>query len=334
MRILHLATALAVSLGIAVAPAAAQTKVRQTGCLVMDMAVPFIAKTKGFFAQNGLDWEYSGADCGRVARAALISGDAQFTDMGMDDIARLKAEGKELLGIYSMVNSMTMDLVVRNDSMAKANLTTSMPLTDKIKGLKGMTLGITRPGSAGHVFAGYLLKKGGLDPEKDVTFVQIGQAAALVTAVKTQRIDGFLIGAPAPFLVERDKAGTILIRNSAGEGPPEFKDFAFETIAVQKAWAEKNPKLVEAYTKSLRQAYAWMVANKADAVKALQTYFPDTDEATLTISFNALIPALIPDGRLTETAIKNHMEVMKALGALDKIPDTAEGVLWTNKYNS
>jgi ABC-type nitrate/sulfonate/bicarbonate transport system substrate-binding protein len=103
--------------------------------------------------------------------------------------------------------------------------------------------------------------------------------------MKANRIDAFLLSAPAPYLLERDKVGTVLIKNSAGQGPPEFKDFAFETISTLKSYAEKNPDIVKAYSKSLSQAYDWMIANKADAVTLLKPYFPDTDEATLKISF-------------------------------------------------
>ena len=247
--------------------ASADTIVKQAGFKVVDMALPFLAKAKGFFAQNGLDWEYVEIDSGKLGVAALLSGNVQFVDLGMDDIADLQEQGKDPVGVYSMVNSLTMYLVVRDDFLKKAN-----------------------------------------------------------------RIDAFLLSAPAPYLLERDKVGTVLIKNSAGEGPPEFKDFAFETISTLKSYAEKNPDVVKAYSKSLSQAYDWMIANKADAAALLKPYFPDTDEATLKISFNALVPALSPHGKLSEAAVKNQLEVLKSVDAIKTIPSTVEGGLWTNKY--
>jgi ABC-type nitrate/sulfonate/bicarbonate transport system substrate-binding protein len=119
----------------------------------------------------------------------------------------------------------------------------------------------------------------------------------------------------------------------AGEGPPEFGDFAFECIAVLRSWAEKNPQVVEGYTRSLNQAYDWMVANKPAALAHLKKSFPETDDATLRISFDALIPAIRKGGRLTSTAVTNQLSVMKAIGAIDAMPDASEGVLWTNRYN-
>jgi len=178
----------------------------------------------------------------------------------------------------------------------------------------------------------YLLQKVKLDPAKDVTFVQVGGGVALVAAVKAGRIDGFLLSAPSPYLLERDKVGTVIIKNSAGEGPPEFKDFAFETIAVLKSYAIANPDIVKAYTLSLNQAQDWMKAHPDEAVAALKPYFPDTDEATLKLSFDATMPAMSKYGKLGEAAVANQLRVLKEIGALTDTPSPAEGVLWTNAF--
>jgi NitT/TauT family transport system substrate-binding protein len=315
------------------AEAQAPVKVKQAGFKVIDLAVPFIAKSQGFFEKNGLDWEYIEIDSGKLGVAAILSGNAQFTDFAVDDVAGLQKEGKDPVLVYSMVNALTMDMVVRNDVLEQAKITAASPLGDKLKALKGMTFGITRPGAVTQLFPSYLLRKGGYDPEKDATFVQIGGGQALVAAMKAKRIDAFMLSAPAPYLLERDKVGTVMLKNSAGEGPPEFGDFAFECIAVLKSWATKNPQLVEAYTRSLNQAYDWMLANRPAALVHLKKYFPETDDATLKISFDALIPAIRKGGRLTQSAIANQANVLKAIGAVEGNVDTTEGVLWTNAYN-
>jgi NitT/TauT family transport system substrate-binding protein len=326
-------TVLALLAGVPATHAQAPVKVKQAGFKVIDLAVPFIAKAQGFFEKNGLDWEYVEIDSGKLGVAALLSGNAQFTDFGLDDVAALQKEGKDPILVYSMVNSLTMDMVMRNDVMEKQGITVGTPLADKLKALKGLTFGITRPGAVTQLFPTYLLRKAGFDPEKDATFVQIGGGQALVAAMKAKRIDAFMLSAPAPYLLERDKVGTVVIKNSAGEGPPEFGDFVFESIAVLKSWAAANPKVVEGYTRSLNQAHEWMLANRPAALAHLKKYFPETDDATLKISFDALIPAIRKGGRLTQSGVSNQLNVMKAIGAIETMPDTAEGVLWTNAYN-
>jgi NitT/TauT family transport system substrate-binding protein len=312
---------------------AQSTKLKQAGFKVIDLAVPFLAQAKGFFKRHGVDWDYVEIDSGKLGVSALLSRNVQFVDLGVDDVAGLQKEGKDPILVYSMVNSLTMDLVVRNDVLGRLGVRPFSPLPAKLKALKGLSFGITRPGAVTQLFPQYLLRKAGYNPEKDATFVQIGGGQALVAAMKARKIDAFMLSAPAPYLLERDKVGTVLIKNSAGQGPKEFADFAFESIATLKSWALQNSKVVEAYVKSLNEANAWMRTNRDEAVRLLKAYFPETDEGTLRLSFNALIPAVRKDGKLDETGVRNQIDVLKAIGAIDYSPDTKEGVLWTNHYH-
>ena len=314
--------------------ASAADTIKQAGFKTVDLAVPFLAKEKGFFAKNGLDWEYLEISSGKLGIAALLSGDVQFVDLGLDDVVALQAMGKDPIAIYSMVNSLTMDVVVGNDTMKTLGVTPASPLADRLKAFKGLTFGITRPGAWTQVFVQYLMGKVGLDPEKDATFVQIGGGTALVAAVKSGAIDGFMLSAPAPYILENDKSGTILIKNSAGEGPDELKNFAFESIATRKSYAENNPEIVIAFTRSLNQAYQWLIENRAEALEALKVYFPETDMGTLSLSVDSLIPAIMPGGTLSAEAIQNQLDVWVSFGYVESSPSSAEGVLWTNKYIS
>ena len=129
---------------LATSHASAATTVKQAGFKVVDLAVPFLAKSKGFFEKNDLDWQYVEIDSGKLGVAALLSGDVQFVDLGLDDVARLQELGKDPIGIYSMVNSLTMDLVVSDKAMESAGLSPTMDLEEKLAHLKGLKFGITR----------------------------------------------------------------------------------------------------------------------------------------------------------------------------------------------
>ena len=126
--------------------------------------------------------------------------------------------------------------------------------------------------------------------------MQIGGGQALVAAMKAKRIDAFMLSAPAPYLLERDKVGTVILRTRPARGRRSSATSRSSASPSLKSWAEKNPKLVEAYIRSLNQAYDWMLANRPAALAHLKKYFAETDEATLKISFDALIPSH-PEGR-------------------------------------
>ena len=131
MRLARLTGGALLALLVLAAPPGTQaqgpTKIKQAGFKVIDIAVPLIAKAEGFFEKNGIDFEYMEIDSGKLGVAALLSGNAQLTDFSLDDVAALQKEGKDPILVYSMVNSLTMDMVIRNDVLERLKITPQTP---------------------------------------------------------------------------------------------------------------------------------------------------------------------------------------------------------------
>jgi NitT/TauT family transport system substrate-binding protein len=324
------------SVGVFAAPAeqdAEPVKVVQAGFLVTTMAPVFIAIQNGYFLDEGIDLEFIEIDSGQLGAGALVAGLAEFTDLGIEDVANLQAEGKDVVLVYNVVNSLTMNLVVRNEVLEERGVTRESSLEDRYAALKGLIFGITRPGAPTDLYPRWFLQQAGLNPETDAQFIAIGGGAALLAALETGQIDAYLLSPPTPFIAEQEGVGQILIMNSAGD-VPEFADFAFTSIAVTREFAESNPEVVAGYSRALDRAYQFMVENPNEATQILQdNYFPDTDMETLRISLDATLSAMRPDGAFTEEAVQNQMNVLMDIGALEEAWDTSEGVLWTNEYN-
>lgn len=308
-------------------------KVTQAGFLVTTMAPIFIALQNGYFLDEGIELEFIEIDSGQLGAGALVAGLAEFTDLGIEDVRNLQEEGKDVILVYNVVNSLTMNLVVRTDLLEEKGVTPDSPLEDRFAALEGITFGITRPGAPTDLYPRWMLQQAGLNPETDAEFVAIGGGAALLAALETGQIDAYLLSPPTPYQAQAAGFGQILIENSAGD-VPQFKDFAFTSIAVTREFAQQNPAVVEGYSRALDRAYQFMAENMDEAVQILQqNYFPDTDLETLRISLEATFSAMRPDGDFTEEAVRNQGDVLLAIGALDEAWDTTEGVLWTNEWN-
>jgi ABC-type nitrate/sulfonate/bicarbonate transport system substrate-binding protein len=119
------------------------------------MAPAFIALEKGFFTQEGVDFTFTELDSGALGAAAVISGNAQISDLDPLGVARLQQEGKPLLLVYNLVGRVTLDLIVRTGVAQRLGLTAETPLAARYAALKGLTIGITRPGAPTDVFARY-----------------------------------------------------------------------------------------------------------------------------------------------------------------------------------
>jgi len=322
------------ALALAGAASAQLSEVKQAGFRVMSMAVPFVADVEGFFESNGIAWEYVEMESGALGVAALISGDVQVTDLPLSDVITLQERGRDPILFYSLVNSLTMDLVVRNEVLEQRGVDRDSSLEEKLQAIQGLRIGITRPGAVTQLFPQYFLTQMGMDPERDATFVQIGGGVALVAAMEAGQIDAFMLSPPAPYMAESRGFATVLIRHTAGEGLPEFADFDFTSAAVLRSWAEANRDVVERYITALNEAHAWMIDNPEGAVDALQTYFPETERTVLALSLEAELDALRVGGMISAGGLENQVSVFREIGLLDVTPDLTEGILWTNEFNT
>ncbi len=326
-------TVILLSMSAAINAESALVHLKEAHVLTVTLSPIFIAIENGYFKDEGLAIDFTPVDSGRLSTSALVAGQVQITDMGLTDLVDLQSQGKDPIIVYNLANNLTMNLVVGSATMRRIGVTRASPLADREQALKGLTFGISAPGALSELYVRYLIKQGGLDPDKDVTFVSVGGGIALLSALEYGEIDAYLQSPPTPFIAEERGSGTILISNTAGD-VPEFTNFPFNAIAVSKTWAEANPQAMEGYSRALDKAYAFMVEHPDDAIQIVHDhYFPETPLETVKISFMALLPIFKPDGRFAESGIKNEATVLLSLGSIDAMPDTAEGVLWSNQWN-
>jgi NitT/TauT family transport system substrate-binding protein len=313
------------------APAGAKYRITQAGFRVLYMAPALIGLEKGLFAQEGIDFAFTEIESGALGAAAVISGNVQISDLDPLGVARLQQEGKALLLFYNLVERVTLDLVVRTPVAERLGVSRDSPLAARYAALKGLTIGITRPGAPTDVFARYFLIKAGFQPDRDASLVQVGGVPALAAAFKAGRIDAFLLSPPLPHSLEREGAGRILIRNTAGD-VPELRNTTYVAMFTTAEYAKKNGPALQAYARALRRATEWIHANKAEALRILgEKYFKDTPAPSLALSLDATLPAISPDGRFTPAAVQSYLDIFKTIGEA-VTANAAEGVLWTNEF--
>ena len=304
---------------------------RQAAVPLAYMAPLYVAADQGFFAKNKIDMKVSDLPAGSLEAPALVNGDIDIADVGFNDIANLRAQGKNLVALYDLLNRVTMDFVVSNKFLKDHNLSPSQPLQDRFKGMKGMKIGITAPGAPTDVFARYYLKQAGYNPDTDAQIIRVGSAGGLLAALKTGQIDAYMLSAPSPEQVEQQGFGTILIKSSAGQ-VPDLAKFYYVVLAVRADWAQQNPAAAKAYVRSIQQANDWMRTHHDETVKILQKTFPSTDAATLALGYDSLLGGISKDGRFDARTVQSTVDLYKQYGVITSSPDSADGVMWTNKY--
>lgn len=333
MKALHLICAMLATLTLASGDAAAQQlpKMVHAGLRTLYLAPLFIGIDRQIFQKNGVEVTYQELESGALSPAAILSGQAHVTSDEILGIAPLAKQGREFMMVYNLMDRMTMNLVVRNDVLKKAGYNPKAPLQERAKVLKGLTIGITRPGAPTDTYSRYFMIRAGLNPKRDATLVQIGGGGALNAAFRSGRIDAFMLSPPFPQVAEREGVGTIII-DSAGGAVPELTGMSYIVLFTTKPFAEKNKPAVRAYVKSIQESLQWIRANREESLKMLGArWFKDTNAETLALSFDALLPSLSGSGEFTPASFQKFLDVYKTVGETVEI-DLTEGRLWSNEF--
>ncbi|MDR7417332.1 MAG: ABC transporter substrate-binding protein [Armatimonadota bacterium] len=300
-----------------------------TGTLFM--APVYIAEAAGFLAEEGIDFELTEVDSGALGIAALVAGQVQFFDADPFQAVQLRRQGKQILFVYNLTKRVTLDLVMHPEVARSRNVSRATPLAQRLAALRGLKLGITRPGAATDVYMRYYLKRAGLSPDRDVQMLSIGGGAGLLAALRSRQIDAFHLSAPTPYIAERDGFGVVVIKASAGD-VPELDNFLYTGIAVHNVYANRNGDVLRRWTKAVNRANKLMRQDQAAAINHLRKHFPRTDPVLLTLALREIIPALSEDGTMTEQMLEKHLQFMLDDGQIPFKPSAKEGILWTNRF--
>jgi len=330
LKILRLLIVLAV-LPIANAASAQNYKITHAGLKTLYLAPLFIAMDRGMFKARGLEVKYEEIDSGALSTAALLSGAANMTSDDLMGIAPLAKQGKEFMMIYNLLDRMTMDFVVRKEFIEKSGIDPKSDVMSRIKMLKGMTIGITRPAAPTDVYARFLMKEAGLNPDRDATLVQIGGVAALSAAFRSGKIDGFMLSPPLPQSLEKEGFGSIIVHNTGAE-LGSLADITYIAMFTTKDFATKNPQAVKAYADGIAEAVVWLKANPDEAIKMMgATWFKDTSADAMRISMDRLLPAISSNGVFTKEGLLKVKRIYENVGEKMDI-NFDEGSFWTNQF--
>jgi NitT/TauT family transport system substrate-binding protein len=297
------------------------------------LAALYVAEDEGMFDENNLDVEIVELESGLDGVAAVVSGNAQYADIGFDDLVALSAEGEDsLVMAHNILNRVTLTLVMRSDVADELGVSRDDPIEERFAALEGLRLGITSPGAATDNYMRYYLREAGLEPDRDAEIIAIGGGASLLAALESDQIDAYHLSPPTPYVAENEGFGTILIDGPAGD-IPQFSDFLYTGFAANRGWAEDNPEAAAAFSDALNRAMEQVQDDPGAVAEQILPYLGSDDLEVVEQTLTALLPALSTDGCFTAEGVADSLEIMLEAGIMDSEGDPAEGVLWTNDYN-
>lgn len=246
------------------------TKVRYNEVVRSLLYAPYyVASTKGYFKDAGLDIELATGNGGDKTMAALLSGSADIALAGPETT------------IY----------VVNSDSSTKARIFCGLTATDGFmligrskpekfewSMLKGQDVLGFRPGSTPLLFLEEAMRMNGVNPETDAKlFNNIAVPARVGAWLSGQGQYGIFIEPDASQL-ELDGKGFFLASIGATVGFADYTAF----MATDKYLAENAP-VVQSWTDAIYRAQKWTAAaSAADIAQAVAPFFPAINPQAMT----------------------------------------------------
>lgn len=308
----------ALGLGAGAAPAAAQ-KVSVTEAVVsLAFISDYVAAARGLYKAEGLDVSAIVTQGGGPDVQAVLAGDAQFTiNDGPQTIPAIQ-QGQKLVAVAGLLRRNIINVVMHAEVAKARGITAQTSFADKIKTLKGLTLGTTRPGALTWHQANFLLKAAGLEPQRDATVIGAGGGPAVLSALENRKVDVIFISVPITDLAVHRGFGMLLVNNAVGEDP-RLREFMMESLYVTPEYAEKHPETVRKMARALVKANRWIKENSPAAVaEVLKDKFGSLPPAVLTGAVALIQDGIIMDGMISEEQVKLTQDLLEQAGVLKR----------------
>src|SRR5262245_50059585 len=290
----------------------------------------YIARANGYFADEGIDLDVVTFSGGGPDVQALIAGDVEFNATAATFLISAYQEGTPLLGVVSILNRAIINAVMHKEVAQARGITATTPLRDKLAALRGLTIGVTRPGSLTFQIGTYWIQKAGYTPNTDVNLLAVGAGSAMIASLEQRKVDVIMNSPPEPDEAVRQGIGMMFISTAAGEDP-DLADFLQQVLLVRPEYARDNPDGVRRMVRAHVRANRWITEHSAEEIAALlQPFFGQMPAETLLESTRSVRSAVPADGRITERGLLVNYDLMELAGSLKARP--AWDALVTNQY--
>ena len=273
-------------------------------------APQYVAISKGFFEEEGLNIELTTGQGADKVMTAVISGQSDIGFAGPEASIYIYNEGKENYAeVFAQMTQRDGSFLVSRDK------------TDNFswQDLKGKTVIPGRKGGVPYMTFEYVLKQNGIDPQKDLVLDDSISFDLMAGAFAGGNAEYVTLFEPTASMTEAAGAGYIVA--SVGEAAGEIPYTAY---FANKSYIEENPDIIQGFTNAIYKGQKWVKEHTAaEIAEVITEFFPDTDLDMLTASIQSYmdIDAWSDTPVLKEESFNLLQTVMKEAGELEKEAD-------------
>jgi NitT/TauT family transport system substrate-binding protein len=231
-------------------------------------APQYVAVEKGFFKDEGLDISLKTTPGGDKTMTALLSNGADVALVGSETSIYVSAQGgKDPVINFGQLTQTDGTFLVSRRKID--NFDWSM--------LKGTTFLGQRKGGMPQMVGEFVLKKHGINPQKDLNLIQNIDFANVSTAFASGTGDFVQLFEPTASVFEKEGKGYIVASFGTESGHVPYTSYM-----SKESYIKKNKNTIEKFTRALKKAQDWVQKQSVkETAKVIQPYFEDTDLDTI-----------------------------------------------------
>ena len=233
-------------------------------------APQYVAIEEGYFKDEGLDLTLVTGFGADKIMTAVISGEADIGFMGAEASVYAYQEG----ATDPVVNFAQLTQRVGNFLVAREK----MP-DFKWEDLKDKKVLGGRKGGMPEMVFEYILRKNGLDPQKDLTIdqsIDFGSTAAAFTGDTSA--DFTVEFEPSATALEKEGAGYVVASLGVDSGYVPYTSYSAKT-----SYMEKNPEIIQKFTNALQKGMEYVQSHTPEEIaEVIAPQFAETDLDTVT----------------------------------------------------
>ena len=247
----------------------------------------YLAVKKNFYAEEGLDIKFVRARS-NILVAALVSGSLDYITSITSSIG----------GIIGGAPVKIVAGVIKNNP----DFLMARPEIGSIRELKGKKVAVSGFGGASHQRMLIVLRSAGLDPQKDVNILSVGDAGLRMDQLRLGAIDATVLTAPNCFVAER--AGFKNLGSSKDTLPLP----AVGIVALERKIKEK-PDQVKRVIRTVLKSMKYLRENREEAVRVAMDWLKiDRDLAER--SYDMMVPNYSYDGKIATEGLKASIDLI------------------------
>ena len=266
-----------------------------------------VAKSKGFFENEGINFEFERVESSKELMTKFISGEYDIIQTNADNVIAW-AEGQ---GIDKQTHDF---VIVMGGYRGRQPLELIVaPEIASVTDLRGKELAVDAVNTGYSTILVYILREEGLAMNWDYTLKPVGGGPKRIDSL----LQGDTVGGFVVLTKELEQRGFHRLFSSADY----ITDYARGVTTTRREWAEDNEDLLVRYIRAMAHTINWLLApaNKDEAIAIIMAANSASADDAQTMYAKAINPTFgfIPDARIEASGIEQILKIREVTGQME-----------------